>query len=163
MDICGKKLDLEAHVVNADIPMLLSSDVIKGLGMSVDFQKDSVEVHGKRFDLETASSGHYVVPLTGPQQPSMPSQLDTFISSLKTSLQRDDVTDDLLTYAQWKCTSEEKRETYAESVHKYDIDQDQYKWLTSTKQIPVRDEFYEEYEDTWPPDHYYSPDPMCFM
>lgn len=36
VDICGKKLDLEAHVVNADIPMLLSSDVIKGLGMSVD-------------------------------------------------------------------------------------------------------------------------------
>ena len=53
--------------------------------------------------------------------------------------------------------------TYAESVYEYDIDQDQYKWLTSAKQIPVRDEFYEEYEDTWPPDHYYSPDPMCFM
>ena len=165
VDICGEKIDLEAHVLNADIPLLLSKDVMKGLGMTLNCETDTVKVHGKSFDVETTTSGHYVLPLltdSDYDRSTSPTKLEEFISTLKTTLQRDDVSSDMLTYARWKASPEEERAMFTEPV----CETDQYAWLSSSLQIPVRDDYnYDaQFEDAvWPPDQYYSYEPICVM
>jgi len=156
-EICGEKIYLRAHVVNADLPMLLSGKVMKGLGMSVDCQSDTVKVRGKSFKLETASSGHYVVPLTNDyhnyfdtyeQQPT-PSKLDEFIWTLKDSLQREDVTDDMVKFARVMTSTPGSERDCNRYIHDYDNNA----WLTA----PMRDDV------TWPPDQFYEPEHLCLM
>jgi len=158
VDICGEKLALEAQVVKADVPMLLSNDVMKGLGMNMDCQTDTVKVRGKSYNLETASSGHYMVPLTTDyhyfdtyeQQPT-PSKLDEFIWTLKDSLQREDVTEDMVKYARVMCPPEGERDCYMYSEPV--ADEDQFAWFTKS----VRDDV------MWPPDQFYAPEQSCLM
>ena len=60
---CGQKIFLEVHVVETDIPLLLSLETMKKLAINVNFEKDQAIINGNSFDLEMTSTGHYTLPL----------------------------------------------------------------------------------------------------
>ena len=62
--LCEKQIKLEVHVVETDIPLLLSLKTMKTMGMQINFEQDKVAVDGQMFDLETTSSGHYAFSLS---------------------------------------------------------------------------------------------------
>ena len=63
--ICGKKILLKVHVVDTDIPLLLSRSSMKELGMSLDLPNDTAitkSENGKNeFKLNVSDSGHYIL------------------------------------------------------------------------------------------------------
>ena len=61
--ICNKEIILEIHVVDTDIPLLLSLKTMKSLGLHMNFETDQVEINGNSFDLEMTTTGHYTLPL----------------------------------------------------------------------------------------------------
>ena len=61
--LCGKECALNVHIVDSDIPLLLSRKAMKKIGMNIDFSCDQVHIGQEAFDLDTTSSGHYAVPL----------------------------------------------------------------------------------------------------
>ena len=65
--ICGKKILLKVHVVDTDIPLLLSRSSKKELGMSLDLPNDTAFIksgNGKNeFKLYVSDSGHYILPV----------------------------------------------------------------------------------------------------
>ena len=61
--LCGEKILLEVHIVDTDIPLLLSLKTMKRMGLHINFQNDKVEINGKAFDLEITTTGHYTLPL----------------------------------------------------------------------------------------------------
>ena len=63
VSICDKDIFLEIHVVETDIPCLLSLKTMKSLGMHIDFENDTLELGNKKYDLHTTSTGHYCLPL----------------------------------------------------------------------------------------------------
>lgn len=63
VNICDVDIMLETHVVDTDIPMLLSLQLMKSLGMCIDTATDTVRVNSKLFPLELSNSGHYMIPL----------------------------------------------------------------------------------------------------
>lgn len=58
-----KKIKLEVHVVDTDIPLLLSIRTMKTMWLQINFETDKVILDGHGFDLEIASIGHYILPL----------------------------------------------------------------------------------------------------
>ena len=60
---CGEKMKLEVHVVDTDIPLLLSLKTMKTMGLQINFETDKVFLNGQGFDLETTSTGHYTLTL----------------------------------------------------------------------------------------------------
>ena len=58
-----KKIMLNTEVIKSDIPMLLSKQSMKNMGMVLDFLNDTVTIEGKLINLSETSSGHYVIPL----------------------------------------------------------------------------------------------------
>ena len=56
-------LAVEVHVVDTNIPLLLSLKTMKNLGLRINFEKDQAEINGKLFELEMTSTGHYTLPL----------------------------------------------------------------------------------------------------
>ena len=61
--LCDNDITLEVHVVNTDIPLLLSLKTMKKMGLNIDFESDVVTLNGKAHHLETTSSGHYTLDL----------------------------------------------------------------------------------------------------
>jgi transposase InsO family protein len=61
--VAGKNVDIQAEVVKADIPLLLSKDSMKKAGMILDLNNDSAVVFGRKVELESTSSGHYCLNL----------------------------------------------------------------------------------------------------
>jgi len=68
--MCEKKVNLEVDIVDTDIPLLISNPTMKKLGMNVNFQDDKMDMGGRQFNLDTASTGHYTVPLFEPKDVS---------------------------------------------------------------------------------------------
>lgn len=62
-EIAGHKTTITADIVDSDIPLLLSKPDMKRLGFKLNMIDDTLEVNGKKIDLETTSSGHYYIPL----------------------------------------------------------------------------------------------------
>ena len=58
-----KKCLIETDVVESDIPMLMSRSAMKKAGMKLDLLNDKAEIFGKEVDLQSTSSGHYVISL----------------------------------------------------------------------------------------------------
>merc|ERR1740128_51405 len=63
VQIGGKHMMLNTEVIKSDIPMLLSKQSMKDMGMVLDFMKDTAEIDGKIINLSETSSGHYIIPL----------------------------------------------------------------------------------------------------
>ena len=61
---CDKKVKLEVHVVDTDIPLLLSLKTMKTMGLQINFETDEVILDGEGFDLGTTSTGHYTLTLS---------------------------------------------------------------------------------------------------
>ncbi|KAL5262651.1 hypothetical protein ACHWQZ_G008148 [Mnemiopsis leidyi] len=62
--LCDKEILLEVHVVQTDIPLLLSLQTMKKMGMQIDFERDRVALDEGTYGLEITSSGHYTLSLT---------------------------------------------------------------------------------------------------
>lgn len=58
------KVKIETHVVENEIPLLLSKSSMKKAGVVLDFNKDFVTILGKKIKLSVTTTGHYCVPLT---------------------------------------------------------------------------------------------------
>ncbi|PIK40870.1 hypothetical protein BSL78_22300 [Apostichopus japonicus] len=61
--IAGKRTTITTDVVDSDIPLLLGKPDMKRLGFKLNMMDDTLEVNGKKIDLDTTSSGHYYIPL----------------------------------------------------------------------------------------------------
>lgn len=59
----GKDVYLSVEVVDANIPLLLSSESMRKLRVKMDFEKDEVTILGAHHTVGITSTGHYVVPL----------------------------------------------------------------------------------------------------
>ena len=59
-----KKVPIEANVVEADIPLLLSRKSMKVAGCTLDFKHDTIEILDQSIKLISTKSGHYCIPLT---------------------------------------------------------------------------------------------------
>ena len=68
--ICKRDIRLEVDVVATDIPLLISLQTMKALGMNIDFETDEAKIDGKSFSLTTTSTGHYALPLAKERDPS---------------------------------------------------------------------------------------------
>ena len=66
VNICDEEVTLNVHVVDTDIPLLLSRSSMKNLGMNIDLKNDAVIINGKSFDLNVTISGHYTLPVLKP-------------------------------------------------------------------------------------------------
>ena len=61
----GKQdIELEADVVDTDIPLLLSKNAMKKSSTVIDFTKDTAVMFGEEQKLIKTPSGHYAIPLT---------------------------------------------------------------------------------------------------
>ena len=61
----GKQdIELEADVVDTDIPLLLSKNAMKKSSTVIDFTKDTAVMFGEEQKLIKTTSGHYAIPLT---------------------------------------------------------------------------------------------------
>ena len=54
---------LQVHVVNSDIPLLISLKTMKNMGINLDCQSDVVTVRGKEFNVKMTTGGHYSIPI----------------------------------------------------------------------------------------------------
>ncbi|XP_063676591.1 uncharacterized protein LOC134812913 [Bolinopsis microptera] len=61
--ICTHEIWLEVHIVNSDIPLLLSLMSMKNMGVHLNFETDTVTIRGEDYKLELTESGHYVIPI----------------------------------------------------------------------------------------------------
>ena len=59
-----KKVTIEANIVDAEIPLLLSRKSMKVAGCTLDFKNDSMEILDQSIKLLSTGSGHYCIPLT---------------------------------------------------------------------------------------------------
>lgn len=59
-----QEINLEADVVDTDIPLLLSKNAMKKSSTVIDFNKDTAVMFGEEQKLIKTSSGHYAIPLT---------------------------------------------------------------------------------------------------
>ena len=61
--VAGVECNIEADVVDCDIPLLLSKDSMKKAKMKLDLENDSASIFGNEVQLQCTSSGHYCVPI----------------------------------------------------------------------------------------------------
>ena len=61
--IGGVDNKIELDVIESDIPLLLSKDAMKDLGITLDMKNDRGTINGKPLILTTTSAGHYTVDL----------------------------------------------------------------------------------------------------
>ena len=60
------EVSIITHVVDSDIPLLLSKDAMKRAGTCLSFEDDTVTMLKKKIPLSCTSSGHYYIPITKP-------------------------------------------------------------------------------------------------
>ena len=54
---------LETEIVKTELPLLISKNAMKAIGMVLDFQKDIALFREEELPLQTSSSGHYLISL----------------------------------------------------------------------------------------------------
>ena len=67
-NIGGENINIQADVLNSDIPLLFSRSSMKKAEMKINFQNDTINAFGQNIPLVTTSSGHYAIPLTPAKQ-----------------------------------------------------------------------------------------------
>ena len=60
----GIRCSLTTDVVEAEIPLLLSINVMERAKMVLDFAREEIKVHGKYIKVKKMRSGHYAMPLS---------------------------------------------------------------------------------------------------
>ena len=60
----GKRGHLTTDVVDSNIPLLLSVNVMEQAGMILNFKRAELHVHGTTIKLKKMRSGHYALPLS---------------------------------------------------------------------------------------------------
>ena len=61
--IGGENNQVELDVISSDIPLLLSKEAMKTLGITLDMKNDRGTINGRPLILTTTSAGHYIVDL----------------------------------------------------------------------------------------------------
>ena len=61
--MAGVDLMLHTDVVECDIPLLLSKQTMKDVGIVIDMLHDRAMIFGKDIPLDTTSAGHYCIPI----------------------------------------------------------------------------------------------------
>ena len=79
----GVRVDINADIVDAEIPLLLSKAAMKKAGTSLDFKNDVIWIFGRKMKLETTSSGHYYVPITKPMKMDYENYLVLFLENIE--------------------------------------------------------------------------------
>ena len=79
----GVRVDINADIVDAEIPLLLSKAAMKKAGTSLDFKNDIIWIFGRKMKLETTSSGHYYVPITKPMKMDYENYLVLFLENIE--------------------------------------------------------------------------------
>ena len=59
--VAGFHVDINADIVDADIPLLLSKSAMKKAKVNLNFDNDTIDILGKRIKLMTMSTGYYYV------------------------------------------------------------------------------------------------------
>ena len=59
----GKKPTLVSDVAERNIPLLISKPEMKKRGFVLNFNDDSLEADGIKYDLQTTLRGHFKIPL----------------------------------------------------------------------------------------------------
>ena len=62
--VAGFRVDINADIVDADIPLLLSKSAMKRAKVNLNFDSDTIDILCKRIKLMTTSTSHYYVPIT---------------------------------------------------------------------------------------------------
>ena len=62
-NIEGKKFFINADIVNAEIPLLLSKDAMKKANVIINLKNDEVKMFGKKVKVFLTRRGHYCVAL----------------------------------------------------------------------------------------------------
>ncbi len=95
--IGGRNVSLNVDVVDSDIPLLLSKAAMKKANTKLDFKNDTVEMFGKKQQLNCTSSGHYYIPLTKKMSVSVKESEVLFIKNLesKTFLEKKKIAEKL--------------------------------------------------------------------
>ena len=68
VSIGGRSLMIDTEVIKSDIPMLLSKQSMKDMGMVLNFINDTAVIDGQKINLSETSSGHYIIPLLADEQ-----------------------------------------------------------------------------------------------
>ena len=61
--IDGKNIILQTDIITSDIPCLISKEAMRKAGGIMDLPNDSITLYGKQIKLESAKSGHYLLPV----------------------------------------------------------------------------------------------------
>ena len=61
--ICGNEILLITHIVDNDVPLLLSREAITKMKMVIDFEGNQISMGGKFEDMQLTRSGHVVLPI----------------------------------------------------------------------------------------------------
>ena len=63
--IGSQKGVIECEIIDKNLPPLLSEDSIKKAGLTIIFVhvEDTATINEEKIDLDTTSSGHYIIPL----------------------------------------------------------------------------------------------------
>ena len=61
--LCGKDILLKTHIVDCDIPLLLSRESMKKLRCVIDLEEDKLWINGQYQDLIVTESGHVLVTI----------------------------------------------------------------------------------------------------
>ena len=56
---------LEIDIIESDIPLLLSKDHMRKIGIALDMSNDTATVNGKKLEVNTTTAGHFIVSLFG--------------------------------------------------------------------------------------------------
>ena len=62
--IMNRQIKINADIVQADVPLLLSRESLKLADTKINFQSDTAEMFGETVKLINTKSGHYAVPIT---------------------------------------------------------------------------------------------------
>ena len=64
--LAGRRVEINADVIESEVPLLLSKNAMKKARMILNFKDDTVSIFEKKHKLQCTDSGHYFVPLTEP-------------------------------------------------------------------------------------------------
>ena len=63
VNLCGQDIYLDTHVVDNDIPLLLSGESMRKMKMNIEIENDRITAFGGEETLITTKSGHMVIPI----------------------------------------------------------------------------------------------------
>ena len=59
---------LDTHIIDSDIPLLLSRDSLKKADAEIDFRQDTIHMLGEKVHLKISTTGHLLLPLSFPPE-----------------------------------------------------------------------------------------------